>query len=237
MSKLLKKQPVAVKIKILHFTKKLAFFLGIFLLSILVVAVIKYEIAGYVSGTSNSGVTPLITDEIAIASPDLQTKISSASRDSRVAGESDKRVALAASENFEAASINVGDNALTTEDHDSLPLEISDFKSESLHDSSGRVKIVLSWQTSKPAVSEINYSSGGSTNKVIKEDSYESNHNLIVSDVETQAAYVFRIICKDHWGNEKESDSLAVYMAGKPISVFDAISNSLNGVFGWAIKK
>lgn len=157
-----------------------------------------------------------------------------------VLGEEDVRsLAVSSSENFEAAQVNVGGNLLLIQDNENLPLTISDIKSESfVSGDKDESKIVISWRTGKPAVSELDYGKNGQKDPIaIKEESYGSQHSVILAGLEPRTAYTYIIKCKDHFGNTKDSEYYGIYTASKPVSVFDMISKSLNEIFGWAVNK
>lgn len=159
---------------------------------------------------------------------------------SAVAGEEDaKNTYVASSENFQATQVSVGSNLLFMEDGGGVPLSIYDIKSDSFITSDkGESKIVITWKTSKPAISDLEYGkSGQSSLSDVKEDSYGYVHSAILSDLEQKNAYTYRIIGKDRYGNTQESDYFGIYTAAKPVSVFDMISDSLNEIFGWAVKR
>ena len=161
----------------------------------------------------------------------------------KVAGEetsrtAEKKVALA-SENYKVSDINVGGSVMVIDKNEKAPLEISNVKSESfISGKKEEVKLVISWQTNKPAISEINYGKNSNQNaQNIKEDSYGYTHGVIISGLEPRATYVYQIKCKDRWGNEFNSENFGIYTSSKPVSVFDLISNAAGEVFGWALNK
>lgn len=158
----------------------------------------------------------------------------------QVKGESDAlSMGTSGSENFEATQVNIGSNLILSDDGSNLQLSIYDIRSESfISADKGDSKILISWKTNKPAVSNLEYGKNGQKNLAsMKEDSYGFIHSAVLSDLEQKNAYTYRITSKDRFGNSEESDYFGIYTAAKPVSVFDMISKSLNDIFGWAVKK
>jgi hypothetical protein len=160
----------------------------------------------------------------------------------RVAGEEtsskEKNVALA-SENYKINDINVGGSVMIINSEENAELEISNIKSESfIANKKDEVKLIISWQTNKLAISQLNYSkNGGQNSQTLKEDSYGYAHSVVISGLAPRTSYVYQIKSIDHWSNSTKSDYFGVYTSAKPVSVFDLISNATGEVFGWAIKK
>jgi len=164
---------------------------------------------------------------------------------SQVLGESDennvveKNKTALSSENYRIQEISVGGEILALVASENTPLEIFDVKSESFISSKKEeeVKLVVSWKTNKPALSSLEYSKNNGQNpKTVSEGNYGFNHSVVLSDLEPRTSYVYGILAKDKWANEKKTDFFGIYTTSKPISVFDMISNALNETFGWAFK-
>ena len=163
-----------------------------------------------------------------------------------VLGEEDKNIeapkskTALSSESFRIQQLSVGGEIMTLVAAENVPLEIFDVKSESFVSSKKEeeVKLIVSWKTNKPAMSEIEYSrNNGQFPKSVKENSYGFNHSVVISDLEPRTSYVYVISAKDKWANAKKSDYFGVYTASKPVSVFDMISGAMNETFGWAVSK
>lgn len=159
-----------------------------------------------------------------------------------VKGEEDSNIekgVVLASENYKIKQIRFGgDVAVLSGSQDNLPLEIYDIRSETLSTKKGEdPKLLLTWKTNKLAVSEIEYSKQNSQNaKTIKEDNYGFSHSVLVSDLDMATAYTFMISSKDRWGNTKTSNLYAAYTGSKVMSIFELIAETVNDIFGWAIK-
>jgi hypothetical protein len=156
-----------------------------------------------------------------------------------LAGEANGSGIILASENFRVSNVNIGGDTVILENGENLPLEIYDVKSESfIANKKDEVKLVVSWKTNKMAISELTYSkNNGQDEKTTKENSYGFNHSTVLAELDPRTSYVYQIKCRDRWANENDSSFFGIYTASKPVSVFDLISNALNEVFGWALKK
>ncbi|MFA6048099.1 MAG: hypothetical protein WCV59_00100 [Parcubacteria group bacterium] len=150
-----------------------------------------------------------------------------------------------ASENFKAQNVSMGVGIVLASAEENAPLEITDVKSESFitgkknnANSQEEVKLVVSWKTNKLAMSELDFSkNNGQDPKVLKENSFGFNHAVVLTGIDPRTSYVYQVKGKDHWGAEVSSDFYGLFTASKPVSVFDLISNQINEIFGWAIKK
>lgn len=173
--------------------------------------------------------------------PELKV-LNETTRVPRVAGEEtsaeEKKVALA-SENYKISDINIGGSVMIINSEENAELEISNIKSESfIANKKDEVKLMISWQTNKLAISELTYSkNGGQNSQTLKEDSYGYSHSVVVSGLTPRTSYVYQIKSADHWSNATTSDYFGVYTSSKPVSVFDLISNATGEVFGWALTR
>ena len=187
---------------------------------------------------NKTGLEKLLADE-----KNSQTRIFNENSDrAEVAGEQtvqNSRGAVLASANFRINNINVGGNVLVLSNDNSQSLQIENIESASFADSKkNETSLVVAWQTSKMALSELDYSkNGGQSPVALEEVAYGFNHSAVIVGLDPGAPYVFQIKTKDRWGNEVDSDFFGVYTASKPVSVFDLISGAVGEVFGWAIKK
>lgn len=148
--------------------------------------------------------------------------------------------ALYRSESFRVGEIAVGGEAsLVVPETDVTPLEILSVRGEAFSEKGKKgSKLVITWETSKPALSKISYGKGvGTAEGVIRENSYGTNHSLIVPDLAPASTYVYIISSRDKWGNTAESDPYAVYTGAREVSLFELIAGAIGDVFGWAVKK
>lgn len=141
------------------------------------------------------------------------------------------------SENYKISSMNVGGSMMVISNEESEILSISNVKSNSFMDGKkGEVKLVVSWETNKLAASELEYAkSDGSSPKAVKESSYGFSHSVIISGLASGTPYIYRVKCKDRWGNADTSDYFGAYTASKQASVIDLIVGEMQKMFGWAM--
>lgn len=144
------------------------------------------------------------------------------------------------SENFRVGDIAIGGEAelLFTEDTPG-PLEISEVRGEAFTEKNKpEVKLIITWKTNKLAKSEISYSKGvGQTKKIVNENDFTINHNLIIPGLDQASTYLYTIVTRDRFGNETISDQHAIYTGTKIVSLFDLIAGAVSDVFGWAVNR
>lgn len=144
------------------------------------------------------------------------------------------------SENYKISQIYFGGSvALLESDFDNDPIEISFNRAETfIAGDEDESKLAITWKTSKPAVSEIEYSkSGGQNPVVIREKEYGINHSVTIGNLDPGTAYLYRIKVKDRWNNEAKTNYIGIYTDKKKESVFDLIAGAIEDVFGWALKR
>ncbi|MBP9751520.1 MAG: hypothetical protein KBD19_01515 [Candidatus Moranbacteria bacterium] len=144
------------------------------------------------------------------------------------------------SERFRAGEIAIGgEAALFVPETDVAPLEIFSVRGEAFTEKGKNgAKLVITWETNKPALSEISYGKGvGQAEGIIREEGYGTNHSLVIPDLTQSSTYVYVISSRDKWGNEAESDPYAVYTGARDISLFELIAGAIGDVFGWAVDK
>lgn len=142
------------------------------------------------------------------------------------------------SENFRVGEIAIGGElALIVPEDDPSPLEILSVRGEAFSEKDGSgTKLILTWETNKPAVSDIAYGRGvGSAEAVVREETYGTNHSVIIPGLAQATTYVYVITTRDKWGNEVESAPYAVYTGSREISLFELIAGAVGDVFGWAV--
>ena len=144
------------------------------------------------------------------------------------------------SENFRVGDIALGgEAALMVPESDPSPLAISSVRGEAFPDKTkNNSKLVITWETSKPAKSEISYGKGvGQAEAVITEDAFGLSHSVVIPDLAQASTYVYVISSKDQFGNSVSSDPYAVYTGARDVSLFELIAGAVGDVFGWAVKK
>jgi len=154
-------------------------------------------------------------------------------------------VPLFGTANFESENFRVGDVAIGGESEFLLtqdtpdPIAISGIRGEAFAEKNKpEVKLIITWKTNKLAKSEISYAKGaGQVKKVVNEDDFTTNHNLVIPGLDQASTYLYTIVTRDRFGNEVTSDQHAIYTGTKTVSLFDLIAGAVGDVFGWAIKK
>lgn len=148
--------------------------------------------------------------------------------------------ALYRSENFRIGEIAVGGEApLVVPEADPTPLEILSVRGEAFTEKGKNgSKLLITWETSKPAVSEISYGKGvGQAEGIIRGSGYETNHSVTIPELAQASTYVYVISGRDRSGNTATSDPYAVYTGAREISLFELIAGAVGDVFGWAVNK
>ncbi len=144
------------------------------------------------------------------------------------------------SENFRVGDIALGgEAALMVPESDPSPLAIDSVRGEAFPDKTkNNSKLVITWETSKSAKSEISYGKGvGQAEAVITEDAFGLSHSVVIPDLAQASTYVYVISSKDQFGNSVSSDPYAVYTGARDVSLFELIAGAVGDVFGWAVKK
>lgn len=158
-----------------------------------------------------------------------------------VLGENDiEGIGVLASENFRVGQIVLGgDVGILSQGDEFTELAISDIRGETLgskNQNEGRA--LLTWKTSKAARSTLSYGkTGGGNEKIIEEDGFGMSHSAVLSSLDMASTYLYTVKVRDRYGNEVVSDSHAVYTGTRVVSLFELITNALQEVFGWAVKK
>jgi hypothetical protein len=146
--------------------------------------------------------------------------------------------AIYRSERFRVGEIAIGGEfALIVPENDPTPLEISSVRGEAFTEKeTNNTKLLLSWRTNKPAVSEVAYGKGvGLAEAVVREEEYGLEHSIVIPGLSQATTYVYVIRGQDKWGNASESDPYAVYTGSREISLFELIAGAVGDVFGWTV--
>jgi hypothetical protein len=78
---------------------------------------------------------------------------------------------------------------------------------------------------------------GETVSKMIKEKEYSLVHSLVISNLDADSVYSYKIKSFDKWGNNKESDEYVFYTGAPNVSIVDVLGNAVSKLFGWAIKR
>lgn len=145
--------------------------------------------------------------------------------------------AVQTSENYKVKNVRFGGDIVMTS-NDIKKLEISDVRGETfLAKKQDEAKLVISWKTTRLAISEIEYvKSNGQGLRKIKEDGYGLNHGAIIPGFELGSTYFYKITVKDRWSNEVSTGTYAAYSGKKAVSIFELIGGEFEKIFDWASK-
>lgn len=143
------------------------------------------------------------------------------------------------SENYKIKQINIdGGVVFVSSAAEHTPLEIFEVRSESIvSKKDDSFKLIISWKTNHPAMSELHISSSTLQNaEIIKEDNYNVDHSVILSNLMPSTRYVYQVKATDKWGKEAFSKKFGtVTNSGDAKSVFQIIAEEFNKIFGWII--
>jgi hypothetical protein len=147
------------------------------------------------------------------------------------------------SENYKISQIYLGgdgDINMNSDNKDDI-LSISDITSEIVNTKEkekNEIKMILSWKTSKAAISKIEYAKNGeSVPEAENENDYGLFHVAVFSSLNPATVYSYTIKSHDHWGNLATSDKFVFYTGAPDISLIDVLANAAQKAFGWALKK
>lgn len=158
-----------------------------------------------------------------------------------VLGENDiEGVGVLASENYRVGQIILGgDVGVLSQGDEFTELSVGDIRGETLgskNQNEGRA--LITWKTSKAARSTLSYGkTAGGSEKVIDEDGFGMSHSAVLSNLDLASTYLYTVSVRDRYGNEVSSDPHAIYTGTRVVSLFELITNALQEVFGWAVKR
>lgn len=158
-----------------------------------------------------------------------------------VLGENDiEGVGVLASENYRVGQIILGgDVGVLSQGDEFTELSVEDIRGETLgskNQNEGRA--LITWKTSKAARSTLSYGkTAGGSEKIIDEEGFGMSHSAVLSSLDLASTYLYTVSVRDRYGNEVSSDPHAIYTGTRVVSLFELITNALQEVFGWAVKK
>lgn len=122
-----------------------------------------------------------------------------------------------------------------------LSFEISQVRVDSALSLVGSTKVqtIISWHTTRPAISRIYYRRAGEQNseewsgETKLEESHSKNHMTVITDFEPGVAYQFQIVSQDSSGKEIYSKTYSTLTPRQKESVFQIIVNNIEETFGW----
>lgn len=145
---------------------------------------------------------------------------------------------IGTSEKYRLRDVAIGGGAtVLAAQVENTALKISNVRTETLMSKDGKtIKLLVSWESNKPARSEIKYQQGAGAEKSLKENGFGFTHALVLTKLDQATRYTLNVQITDRQGNKDVSEKLAVFTGSKPVSIFDLISLQMNDIFGWALK-
>ncbi len=123
---------------------------------------------------------------------------------------------------------------------DTTPPQVTRIRTESKVSSDGGgqdVQVLISWDTSEPATSQVEYSEGVGKETFDLQTDLDSelvtNHLVVLTKIRTAAAYTFRVKSNDAAGNEGISQRFVVLMPQRQQGVLELIFGALQEAFSW----
>lgn len=148
-------------------------------------------------------------------------------------------LAVAKSENFRAGQIVfAGESDFLLDETDVSPLKIDGVRGEIVSKKGKKeMQLVVVWKTNKPTSGNVTYGKNRSDNgKKIAEDTYGTNHGVVIPNLEQGTTYLYTIHAKDRFGNDVKSDTYAMFTGAEQLSLIDLIANAAKDTFSWAVK-
>lgn len=98
-------------------------------------------------------------------------------------------------------------------------------------------QVIISWNSSKPSSTKIEYDEGMISGKygksTIEDSSLSTSHTVIIKDLNPSSTYHFRVAGQDKRGNMTESEDYNFVTPEKNKSVWQLIVRSLEETFAW----
>lgn len=148
-------------------------------------------------------------------------------------------LAVAKSENFRVGQIVfAGESDFLLDEADPSPLKIDGVRGEIVSKKGKKeMQLVIVWKTNKPTSGEVVYGKNRSDNgRRIAEDTYGTNHGVVIPSLEQGTTYLYSINAKDRFGNDVKSDTYAMFTGTEQLSLIDLIANAAKDTFSWAVK-
>jgi hypothetical protein len=146
---------------------------------------------------------------------------------------------VAKSENFRVGQIVfAGESDLLMDETDPSPLKIDGVQGQIVSKKGKKeMQLVIIWKTNKPTSGEVVYGKNRSENgKKIAEDTYGTNHGVVIPNLSQGTTYLYTIHAKDRFGNDVKSDTYAMFTGAQQLSLIDLIANAARDTFSWAVK-
>jgi hypothetical protein len=97
--------------------------------------------------------------------------------------------------------------------------------------------IIISWSSSKPTTTKVEYDEGVTAGKLgkstIEDDSFNTSHTVIIKELLPSTSYQFKIVGRDKRDNQTESQGYTFVTPSQEKSIFQLIVRSLEETFAW----
>lgn len=146
---------------------------------------------------------------------------------------------VAQSENFRVGQIVfAGESDFLLDEEDKSPLKIESVQGQIVAKKGKKeIQLVIVWKTSRPTVGEVIYGKNrGDMGKKMKEDTYGTNHGIVIPGLSQGTTYLYTIHATDRFGNDVKSDTYAMFTGTEQLSLIDLIANAAKDTFSWAVK-
>jgi alpha-tubulin suppressor-like RCC1 family protein len=104
-------------------------------------------------------------------------------------------------------------------------------------ESDENASVIISWTTDKPSTTKVEYDEGIISGKYskssIEDDSLNTNHTVIIKELQPATTYHFRILSKDKRDNATYSNDFTFVTPSQEKSIFQLIVRSLEETFAW----
>lgn len=148
-------------------------------------------------------------------------------------------LSVAKSENFRVGQIVFsGESDFLLDETDASPLKIDGVQGQIVSKKGKKeMQLVIIWKTNRPTSGEVTYGKNRSENgKKITEDTYGTNHGVVIPNLSQGTTYLYSIHAKDRFGNDVKSDTYAMFTGAQQLSLIDLIANAAKDTFSWAVK-
>ncbi|PIS07581.1 hypothetical protein COT78_02690 [Candidatus Berkelbacteria bacterium CG10_big_fil_rev_8_21_14_0_10_43_13] len=103
--------------------------------------------------------------------------------------------------------------------------------------SQDKVQTVITWQTNKPADSQVVYAENSLSSKTVISTPLSSdlvkNHTVVLVDLKPSTVYQYYLLSNDKAGNVAKSDKYMLLTPTRNASIFDLILGGLKQAFSW----
>ena len=159
----------------------------------------------------------------------------------KVLGESDEVREEYVGDKYVVQDITLGGEALMelSQDDKEREMLISHFQGRLyLNNDDQSLAYYVSWQSNKPILSKLMYKKEEDPRySELSEDNHTYLHTFTIPEIDFSSVYQYKIVSRDRWGNEIESDEFVFYTGPEETSFFEMLEDAFGDVFGWTVRK